>query len=51
MSRNRRLGRLCAVTGLVMALAVPLGAESVGPQLDQWTCKNAPATNQDFALS
>ena len=34
-----------------LCLDVYGAGSNLGQQLDQWTCKNAPGTNQDFALS
>jgi hypothetical protein len=31
-----------------LCLDVSGGVSTLGRQLDQWACKNAPATNQDF---
>ena len=31
-----------------LCLDVYGASTSTGQQLDQWTCKNSPATNQDF---
>ena len=34
-----------------LCLDIYRASTSTGQQLDQWTCKNAPATNQDFSAS
>jgi hypothetical protein len=34
--------------GSGLCLDVTGGGSNTGQQLDQWPCKNAPGTNQDF---
>lgn len=42
-------GSLVSTSGEVASTAIGAGA-NLGQQFDQWPCKNAPGTNQDFTV-